>query len=969
MRDVEEALARQVLYGGDLATNLLELAAVREPELTELLAESHELQPAPAGELPKAEDAILRLVPGDLAKRHGFYPLGEADGILVIAVSEPLAIEVEQDLTFSLGSRLEQRAAPLVRILQAVSRDYALPMDRRTLRLVAKLEGRPDPSPSSLPAASRESLAVPALPRPPSLPPLPYPQTLITPRDAGDASRERPSPAVQVARQLSPTATQVETLISPRTALRQAPPVASTPSPQPLASPTPPETIGASPRGGRRARGRRRHRGPYTAAMAEADLNEAETRDDVLGAFFDFATQYFEYTALFALHADLAEGRDADGPGADRERIRAIGVPLDLPSVLSNARDSRTWQLARLAEDGLDQSLARDLGRKVGQQAFLLPVLVRNRPVLVLYGDHGSQDVSLDEVGPVLAFASLVAGALERVILRRKGGAPDAVTPFVPRVRERVRHALPVPEARAEALVRALEPPAASQSPSTVSATPAALGRALLEPAPVTVGPFHAAPPATVAATPAARSGERDAPSTQSASPQARADAGKVTPREIPGRKVVRARKRVSTPPQGSPTLDPEQQPFPLTRRTPSQQPPSDDQLPPDSGWDIWENEPRTARGIGASKKPPEYEAPELEIVPGDAEDEDWELDEPAERGRARRDTGTAVTAEMGLHEVPLAPSSRKVSFGPRRPRPAHDSPNLRLPSVIVDLEADCISLVQRLVSGDDRASDQLVEIGEPAVLVLVARFPGPVRSELAQRVGEPGARASECGPILRTLARVPHWAAPYLVVRTADGNPNTRKFATWLLGEMPSSETARAVVRRAVDEDAEVRRAAIAAGRMMAADVDARTALRDGLATLAAAPEQPEATRQAAVEALANMRDGRAVPRLIPLLSDAAMAKSVAWALGVLTRQEFGRDAKAWSRWWAEHSSAHRMEWLMDSLMHPSKDVRRAAGEELKLLTKEYYGYYEDLPEAERARAQARYREWWEQRGKVRFF
>ena len=36
--DVEEALARQVMYGGDLATNLLELASVREEELTELLA-------------------------------------------------------------------------------------------------------------------------------------------------------------------------------------------------------------------------------------------------------------------------------------------------------------------------------------------------------------------------------------------------------------------------------------------------------------------------------------------------------------------------------------------------------------------------------------------------------------------------------------------------------------------------------------------------------------------------------------------------------------------------------------------------------------------------------------------------------------------------------------------------------------------------------------------------------------------
>ena len=53
---------------------------------------------------------------------------------------------------------------------------------------------------------------------------------------------------------------------------------------------------------------------------------------------------------------------------------------------------------------------------------------------------------------------------------------------------------------------------------------------------------------------------------------------------------------------------------------------------------------------------------------------------------------------------------------------------------------------------------------------------------------------------------------------------------------------------------------------------------------------------------------------------------------------------------------------------MHENPDIRRAAGEELKSLTKEYFGYYDDLPKKERARAQHRYREWWEGRGKARF-
>ena len=63
-----------------------------------------------------------------------------------------VAAEVEQDLSFALGVRIEQRTAPQVRIRQAIARDYGLPLERRMLRLLAKLEGKPDPSPSSLPA-------------------------------------------------------------------------------------------------------------------------------------------------------------------------------------------------------------------------------------------------------------------------------------------------------------------------------------------------------------------------------------------------------------------------------------------------------------------------------------------------------------------------------------------------------------------------------------------------------------------------------------------------------------------------------------------------------------------------------------------------------------------------------------------------------------------------------------------------
>ncbi|HEY8945760.1 MAG TPA: hypothetical protein VIM73_15930, partial [Polyangiaceae bacterium] len=375
MHDVEEALARQSLYGGDLVTNLLELARVSEERLTRALAESVGLEPAPAGELPQAEERARRMVPGELAHRYALYPLRESEGRLEVAVAEPLPDEVATDLEFSLGVSLDQRVAPLVRVQQAVSRDYGLDLDRRVARVLARMNGSPDPYPSVLPGAA--------------------------PRDSSvaDLSSERPSALSALGR-------------SERTGPGGSPSVSSLPARSRAGMPA--VDLAAMARAEARARRQRRRLGPYTAAMAEADLRDARTRDEVMAAFFDFAAQYFDYSALFAVHGDLAEGLDAHGAGAPRAKVLAVGVPLDLPSTLSAVSAGEPYRLARLSASGLDGALAKDLERRPGPTVLLLPIRVRDRSVLVLYGDHGDNDVQLGAVGDVISFAPLVAAALER---------------------------------------------------------------------------------------------------------------------------------------------------------------------------------------------------------------------------------------------------------------------------------------------------------------------------------------------------------------------------------------------------------------------------------------------------------------------------------------------------------------------------------------------------------------------------
>jgi hypothetical protein len=90
--------------------------------------------------------------------------------------------------------------------------------------------------------------------------------------------------------------------------------------------------------------------------------------------------------------------------------------------------------------------------------------------------------------------------------------------------------------------------------------------------------------------------------------------------------------------------------------------------------------------------------------------------------------------------------------------------------------------------------------------------------------------------------------------------------------------------------------------------------------------------------------------------------------ALVQLTRQDLGSDARAWLTWWRENGARHRVEWLIDALNHDVSDIRRAAGEELRLITREYFGYSSELPTRDRERARQRYHDWWITEGRARF-
>lgn len=971
IRQVEEALARQVLYGDDLVTNLLEVVQLPESVLLRLLAESVGLPPAPVGMLPAPTPQARALVPEDVAIRRMLMPLMVDGEVLVVAVSEPLGRDVLDELSFAFGVRLDERVAPSVRIREALARVYGLPLERRMARLLGRLAGVDPGIPHSLPP-----VAVPKA----SAPPLP-----------GALSHDVP--------RLNPPG-------MPDMGSLGFPDSAPLP-PEPPAAPRPPSAAPPRPSLPNLVRHPRpttelpRRRGPITLDRVNEELAEIHDREGLLQLFFDFSRQFFEYSAIFVVHGDLAEGRDGFGSGAPRERVLALGVPLDLPSILRTVRDRGAPACLFPDPTGIDAVLMGDLRRDPRSQVLVAPLVVRNRVVAFFVADDGAAGIAPSALGEVTTVAALVGREFERLIVRMKlqgftGAAPAPERRVDPRRVEPKRRRVD-PEARdaaVQALVAAM-PTLASPEPAAVAAPAASVDVLVPDHAAVHPAGQPGPPPAEPRNRPGALRPDAFA-----------APAPHQTLRNFPVPKPEEALPELDATdkvPEVAPEVVPEAAHEPVAEASlevvPEALPevvPGDPVVEP---FAPVEHEaeavvPASRRGLKpelADLPPPPQALVVRPLAPHPIPREEVDEDgspisstrfaherissrpPPADLRQARLMRSIDAIASQFVRSEPPARVSIPARGGQAVTLPPHRPPTSRthepLPSVIVDVKVQTDRLAEAFVADpkNEQIEAELLRLGQQAMPSIMKHFPGPI-TILRDTLDDSWPRVTDCGPILRLIARQRRVALPFVLGRTEDADTESRFWATYLLTELVYADAIPALVARLFDDSKRVRRAARLVAHLLGEA--APEALIAELDRIVRDPKATPARRVVTLDALGEMRDPLVVPVLLGAMGydDEDIELAARRALILVCRQDFGRDMRKWLAWWNAWSGRHRIEWLIEALNHDVPALRRAAGQELKALTEEYFGYYDDLPKKDRERAQQRYREWWKTDGQARF-
>jgi hypothetical protein len=684
-------------------------------------------------------------------------------------------------------------------------------------------------------------------------------------------------------------------------------------------------------------------------------LAAAHDRDRVLEIFFSYARQYFECTVLFAVRDERLLGLDASGlPSV--EQLRTVEVPFaregKVPSNILNVVLSRKPQILTLHGGDADRMLVTAINREQAQPCALIPIVIRQRIVSLLYGDRGGESLLLTELSELIDTLPAIGAAFERIIHERKLQAIDA---------RRERHSQP--------------PPAHSRATDTFHQTSAAPPSAPPPAGAVLRG--HDAPTQNELSR---TTGGRGPRSSRIPTPNAR---GAVHASPIAQRGIVPPPPRLpieaaQLPVENDVTMRPTIQ-FPsdaISRelQRPSDRPPSStsysqhDQLaararrrsrvidtPPGRRSPAPAAEPSRASAPAAAVPTQASELHAL-LAPGRT------LDPPPPRTFSQPPPGAGSYAMHGaLGETVERPS--------KRPKAARQS---SAPPAVVEPRAQAELLVEKLCQcgPDDEQPlvDALLPLGEIALQALAARFPGPLwvdRNKTRQSM--PAGR--DISAIARAMYAFADRAVPHLAELMLAPRAETRLCAILLATQHTCAELLPPVFKCIFDPEAQVRMQAAAALPLFR-NVKAFGETRATLRKKAAAESEPIAGRQAALEAISVLRDSGSIEVLAKLCTHPTRQLSVPAhrALMAITGQDFGDADKKWRAWFSKNRERHRAEWLIDSLMHPEERMRSMASLELQKLTQVYHGFSANAGKREREQAQRRYRDWWESEGRKLF-
>ncbi len=430
---LNEALQCQVIFGGRLGTNLVELGYLGLDDLGRHLSRRSGFPAANVEELEAIPRETLGAIPRALVEKFKIIPIRIEAKTLHLAVCDPTDLKTIDEISFSTGMRVKPYLLPELRMFYLLDKHYGLKRDIRYIRLGrtmsrGKFGGTMVGGPATIvdPSPAARMGAAPAQPNAQELEAKGFhalkPGEELTSEES-HAEAMTPAAGMPAAPRLSVVASQpddppmvmgrVEESAMPLLddahlePIEEAPPVpAAATGPVPYPPPA----------------------SPQEAAELRQYLQNAPDREEVAVAALRLARSHFATVAMFIVNKGMILGWRGAGGALDRQSIEPLMLPATADSILSGPATKSVVFHGPVTKGGLNERLMAGLGRELPMTAVVLPVALKNRVVNLVYADGGANGVSAAAAGFLQLLTRDIATAYERIILAKKKNTAETAS-------------------------------------------------------------------------------------------------------------------------------------------------------------------------------------------------------------------------------------------------------------------------------------------------------------------------------------------------------------------------------------------------------------------------------------------------------------------------------------------------------------------------------------------------------------
>jgi hypothetical protein len=415
-KQLEEALKCQVIFGGRLGTNLVEMGFIDEQALVETLSRQLEVPFVSAEQLMSVSAEVINLISREMAEEYKIIPLSLDKKRLTIAIWDPSDLAAIDAISFITGYIIKPLVCSELRLLLALEQYYGIKREVRYIQLrggtgtrsreaASGSRGGTNSGSEGIETSPFEDLMDELPPPPPAetvgndavwgdrvdiRPPDTPPEPLL--------KRKLPEPAPEV----QPTAERAPVVHeAPREDARQSLPTTAPGTELPAAQAAPMEPAAS-------------HADTLLARLAEAG-----SRDAIADALVDYLGRDFERVALFMVKGRIAVGWKGIFKNAPISGFDHLQVPLDDPTLLRIVVDTKNFYLGPILDSPGNARILTGLGGGQPDSVLLIPLIMMERVVTVFYvdGDKGLLGNKLFELQKLIGKASL---AFEILILKNK---------------------------------------------------------------------------------------------------------------------------------------------------------------------------------------------------------------------------------------------------------------------------------------------------------------------------------------------------------------------------------------------------------------------------------------------------------------------------------------------------------------------------------------------------------------------